>query len=42
MSEDMRAIYSQVSDEIAAATDPILIEHRDYIFRRYIGLPLDF
>ncbi|MCB2072938.1 MAG: hypothetical protein H6917_01455 [Novosphingobium sp.] len=42
MSPDMRAIYSQIDEVTAAAVDPILIEHRDLVFRRHIGLPLDF
>jgi hypothetical protein len=27
---------------IAAALDPVLIEHRDMMLREHIGLPLDF
>ncbi|KRB81457.1 hypothetical protein ASE00_15905 [Sphingomonas sp. Root710] len=34
--------YSDAGPEIAAALDPILIEHRDRIYRRHIGLPLVF
>jgi len=34
--------YSDAGPEIAAALDPILIEHRDRIYRRHIGLPLEF
>lgn len=41
MPERMRAIYSLVSDRLAVAVDPILIEHRNRIFHTYIELPLE-
>ncbi|MDG2002281.1 MAG: glutathione binding-like protein [Novosphingobium sp.] len=41
MPDQMRAIYSSVSDRLAAALDPILMEHRMRIFREYIGLPME-
>lgn len=34
-------IYGVMPDEVAAEVDPILIEHRDRIFRDHIGSPLD-
>jgi glutathione S-transferase len=33
--------YGDVDPAVAAALDPLLIEHRDFIYRRHIGLPLD-
>jgi glutathione S-transferase len=41
MPEQMRAIYSNVSPRLAAAVDPVLMEHRSRIFREHIGLPMD-
>ncbi|ATE65830.1 hypothetical protein [Rhizorhabdus dicambivorans] len=34
--------YADAGSEVAAALDPILIAHRDMIYRRHIGLPLEF
>ena len=42
MPDYLRAFYADVPDKVAAALDPILIEHRDDIFRRHIGLPMEF
>jgi glutathione S-transferase len=42
MPEGMRAIYGAMSPDVAAAVDPLLIGHRDRVFARHIGLPLDF
>ncbi len=42
MGPDMRAVYSYITPEIAAAVDPILIEHRDRVWQRHIGLPMEF
>jgi hypothetical protein len=42
MPEHVRPMYAEVSDDVAAAIDPILFDHRDYIFERHIGLPLEF
>jgi len=41
MPEPMRMIYSTVSDRLAAALDPVLMEHRMRIFREHIGLPME-
>jgi glutathione S-transferase len=38
----MRDMYAAMPDEVRAAGDPILIEHRDCIFARHIGLPMEF
>jgi glutathione S-transferase len=35
-------LYSQSPAEVTAALDPILFEHRDRIYQRHIGLPLDY
>jgi glutathione S-transferase len=42
MPEFMRENYTRVTPDIAAALDPILLRHRDLIYRRHIGLPMDF
>ena len=41
MPDYVRNAYTVNDDEILAALDPILIAHRDMIFRDHIGLPLD-
>jgi glutathione S-transferase len=42
MPEYLWAIYSDHPPEIMAAIDPILITHRNRIYDRHIGLPLDY
>lgn len=34
--------YGTIDPVVAAALDPLLIEHRNRIYQRHIGLPLDF
>jgi len=41
-AEQMLAMFSAKSDAVAAALDPILIEHRERIWREHIGLPVDY
>jgi glutathione S-transferase len=42
MPDFMRENYTHLTPELAAALDPDLLQHRDMIFKRHIGLPLDF
>ncbi len=42
MPEAVRASYGALDGAISAALDPILLTHRDFIYGRHIGLPLDF
>jgi glutathione S-transferase len=42
MPDFMRENYSHLTPELAAALDPILLTHRDFIYDRHIQLPLDF
>jgi hypothetical protein len=42
MPDFMRENYSHLTPELAAALDPILLRHRDMIYKNHIGLPLDF
>lgn len=35
-------LYSTLPIEVEAALDPILLAHRDLIYERHIGLPLDY
>jgi len=42
MPDFMRENYTHLTPELAAALDPILLRHRDLVFRRHIALPLDF
>jgi glutathione S-transferase len=42
MPDFMRSMYTCADPQVVAALDPILLEHRDRLFRETIGLPLDF
>jgi glutathione S-transferase len=42
MSPEMRAVYANITPEIAAAADPSLLAHRDMVWQRHIGLPMQF
>lgn len=39
--DPVRARYAQLAPEVAGVFDPILMEHRDYIYRSYLP-PMDF
>ena len=41
MLEMIRAMFTTTDPAIVAATSPILIEHRDFIFKNYLELPVD-
>ena len=42
MPEMMRVAYGTTTPEIDAALDQRLLAHRDLVYERHIGLPLDF
>jgi len=42
MPDWMRMSYDMIGPVIGAAKDPILLEHRDLVYARHLGLPLDF
>ncbi len=42
MNEGMRAAYGLVDPDVRKAADPLLLEHRDFIYQEYLELPLDF
>ena len=42
MPEFLRGQYTLAYPELRAAADPVLLEHRDAIYRDYLSLPLDF
>jgi glutathione S-transferase len=42
MPDFMRDNYTHLTPELAAALDPILIEHRDRVYQRHVKLPMDF
>jgi glutathione S-transferase len=42
MPDAFRAVYTATHPKILAAADPILFEHRDYIYQRYLELPIEF
>lgn len=41
MPEPVRQVYEASPDSIIEAIDPALIEHRDFIYREYLTLPID-
>ncbi len=42
MPEWLTGMYSDIGDEIGSALDPLLVEHWNNIYEKYIGLPLVF
>ena len=42
MPDWMRMSYDMIGPVIAETKDPILLEHRDMVYARHLGLPLDF
>ena len=42
MDENLRASYTLADPQLLAAVDPLLLEHRDFIYEEYLELPLDF
>jgi glutathione S-transferase len=42
MGDAMRERYTLTNPTLRAAADPILLEHRDRIYRNHLALPLDF
>ncbi|MCG8609907.1 MAG: hypothetical protein MI864_05165, partial [Pseudomonadales bacterium] len=40
MLDPIRTVFESVDDRIQQALDPILLEHRDFIYREYLELPL--
>lgn len=42
MPQMLRSAYLATDPTLRAAADPILLEHRDYIYERHLELPLDF
>jgi glutathione S-transferase len=41
LKPELRAIYERVPSPTREACTPLLLKHRDYIYKKYIGLPLD-
>jgi glutathione S-transferase len=42
MPKGIRGSYLLTDPDVRKAADPILIEHRDFMYREYLTLPLDF
>jgi glutathione S-transferase len=42
MPDWMRMSYDMIGPVLEAAKDPILLEHRDFIYERHLSLPLEF
>ena len=40
MPEMLRGIYGNPGPQVAAALDPALIEHRDFVYREHMEFPL--
>ena len=40
MNENIRPVFESLDDNISKALDPILIEHRDFIYSQHLELPL--
>jgi len=41
MPKAMRAMYASPHPLVDAALDPALLEHRDFVYRTYLGLPVE-
>jgi hypothetical protein len=41
MPQPYRQLYTNTDPVIQAAVKPILMEHRDFIYREYLELPID-
>jgi hypothetical protein len=39
--EQLRAFFTNTDPVVAAAATPGLLEHRDFIYREYLQLPMD-
>jgi hypothetical protein len=42
MSPGFRHVYTNTDPTIKAATTAILLEHREFIYRNFLQLPLEF
>ncbi len=42
MDEMLRVGYTLRDPEVRKAADPLLLEHRDFIYQEYLQLPMDF
>lgn len=42
MATAFRALYTNTDPIVAAATSPLLMEHRDFVYREYLELPIVF
>lgn len=42
MPEALRHSYSSLPEKLKASYDPILLQHRDYMYQHHLTLPLDF
>jgi glutathione S-transferase len=41
MPQSFRTMYTNTNPVVQAAVNPILLEHRDFIYREYLELPID-
>ena len=41
MPQSFRTLYTNTDPVVQAAVTPLLVEHRDFIYREYLELPID-
>ncbi len=41
MADAMRPAFETLDDATAQALDPILLEHRDFVYREHLTLPVE-
>ena len=41
MIPDFRPMYGTTNEQVNAAATPLLMEHRDFVYREHLGLPMD-
>ena len=42
MNDFMRQAYTMRTPDLRKACDPVLLEHRDFVYHEHLSLPLDF
>lgn len=42
MATGFRAFYTETNPQVRAAVSPLLLEHRDFVYREYLELPIVF
>jgi len=42
MASSFREMYTEKNSVVVAAISPLLLEHRDFVYREYLELPIVF